>query len=202
LKLFAITPDHFTCSDILKHLSLLKHNKVDFLYVKSPLSAKSIEDMVPEVSGSGITPIIPYRSNTSIEESLSGLHFKSTEMDLISKINFKKIRLITASCHDYLGSVNLLRYWADYVFVSPVYTPLSKQGDTRKLFPRSGLQKLTAEFGERVILLGGLTWQRIHALQKELSHDFSAAGITMFFNGGHMKHKKNKPTASGKCDGH
>ncbi len=190
MKLFAITPDHFTCSDILKHLPLLKCNKVDFLYVRSPLPAKSVEDVVIEVSNFGIIPIIPYRLHNKAQKSFCGLHFKSTETDLIPKGHVSKNILIIASSHDYLGSVNLLRHSTDYTFVSPVYTPLSKPADTRKLFPRSGLQKLTAEFGERVILLGGLSRQRIHALQKELSHDFSAAGITMFFNSAHRENKK------------
>jgi thiamine monophosphate synthase len=69
----------------------------------------------------------------------------------------------------------------DYVFISPVFKPFSKPDDARELFPRSRMKELTATFGERVVALGGLNPERIDILQEDVQHDFSVAGIGMFF---------------------
>jgi len=44
---------------------------------------------------------------------------------------------------------------------------------------------LTARFGDRVVLLGGMTPGRVRRLRDELRQDFSVAGISMFFGAGH-----------------
>ncbi len=44
------------------------------------------------------------------------------------------------------------------------------------------LKELVTAYGERVVLLGGLTSERIQVLKKDLEKDFSVAGITMFFS--------------------
>jgi hypothetical protein len=36
-------------------------------------------------------------------------------------------------------------------------------------------------FGERVVVLGGMSAARVSQLQQQLRHDFSVAGISMFF---------------------
>jgi hypothetical protein len=63
-----------------------------------------------------------------------------------------------------------------------VFKPLSKEGDSRELFSKDHIISLTREFGERVVLLGGLTGGRIEELRKSIKYDFSVAGITLFFN--------------------
>jgi hypothetical protein len=63
-----------------------------------------------------------------------------------------------------------------------VFSPFSKVADSRELFPRDQIIRLTSEFGERLILLGGLTGDRIKELRESIKNDFSVAGITLFFN--------------------
>ena len=76
----------------------------------------------------------------------------------------------------------MLEKSVDYVFVSPVFNPLSKPYDKRAPLSRSGLKELVTAYEERVVLLGGLTNKRIQMLKKDLEKDFSVAGITMFFS--------------------
>ena len=111
----------------------------------------------------------------------AGIHFKSFEAELLAAGLSAKAPVITAACHDFDKAVTLLQGRVDYVFVSPVFSPLSKQGDTRGLFPRDKLRALIALFGERVVALGGMTKKRIAELQDEAEQGFSVAGITMFF---------------------
>ena len=63
-----------------------------------------------------------------------------------------------------------------------MFSPFSKKADSREFFPRDQIIRLTSEFGERVVLLGGLTGDRIEKLRKSIKDDFSISGITLFFN--------------------
>ena len=90
----------------------------------------------------------------------------------------------TASCHSAEQACTLLDNGADYVFISPVYRPFSKPGDMRPLIAINTLRMLTRRYGERIVLLGGLTPQRIEELGTLLDADFSVGGISMFFTTG------------------
>jgi thiamine monophosphate synthase len=109
-----------------------------------------------------------------------GIHYKSSEIDLISGKQ-PGCEIVTASAHDADTAKHLLEKEVDYVYVSPVFKPLSKEGDCRELLPRDRIISLTSEFGERVVLLGGLTGDRIEDLRKSIKDDFSVSGITLFF---------------------
>ena len=181
MKLFAITPDYFTFEDILKYIPSIQSKGASFLYLRSSLITDCIDKLAAAVYESGIQPLIPLKLSRVHKGIPYGIHFKSCETELLSGFSSLPMILKTASCHDFDCAVKLLQSSIDYVFVSPVFKPFSKGEARQELFPRSALKKLVAMFGERVVLLGGLNRERINALQADLQHEFSAAGITLFF---------------------
>lgn len=181
MKRFAITPEYLTFDDLGRAIASLKTQSVSFLYIRSPLLQHTSTGLVTAISSAGILPLMPCRGAAGLPGTSFGIHFKSSELDMLAAKQYAPGTTITASCHDFACAVQMLQGRADYVFVSPVFKPRSKQEDTRELFPRDRLRELVNAFGERVVLLGGLTGGRIKELQEELQHDFSIAGITMFF---------------------
>lgn len=181
MKYFAITPEDCRPRTLTGCLGRLKENNVSFLYLRSHLLYNALALLLPAVSSTGIVPIIPSRLARSLTGFPFGLHFKSSEHSLLADHSDSLPELITVSCHDAASAVRMLEGPARYVFVSPVFTPLSKSGDARALFPEGHLQELVLRFGERVVVLGGMSAARVSQLQKQLQHDFSVAGISMFF---------------------
>jgi thiamine monophosphate synthase len=181
MKLFAITPDSFTCDEVLQNLSSLQDKGVSFLYLRSPLLSDCLERLIPAVNNSGMLPIVPFELGRSFAGHRFGIHFKSSETGLLPDNLSPSQSLATASCHDFAGAIRLLEGLVDYVFISPVFKPFSKQGDSREPFPYSKLKELIKIFGERIVVLSGLNRERINILKKDVQNDFSVAGITMFF---------------------
>lgn len=181
MKFFAITPDNCTCNAVVKHLNFLKNKGVSFIYLRSALLIDGFEKLIPAVNASGILPIIPAGLAENFNGLPFGIHFRNSETELLSDQRFESYTFKTASCHDFAYAAKLLQSPLQYVYVSPVFKPLSKPDDTRELFPRRRLKKLITAFGEKVVVLGGLNSERITQLKKSLKHDFSVAGTTMFF---------------------
>ncbi len=63
----------------------------------------------------------------------------------------------------------------------PRCSALYQKKVTAGAFSKERIIRLTREFGERVVLLGGLTRDRIEQIRKSIKDDFSVAGITLFF---------------------
>ena len=181
MKFFAITPWNFSFQDVLQNLTSLQDKGVSFLYLRSHLLSGCLERLIEAVNSAGILPLIPFKLSKNFKGHPFGIHFKSSETGLMTENLLSSQTLTTASCHDSTDAVWLLEGPVDYVFISPVFKPFSKPDDARELFPRSRMKELIATFGERVVALGGLNPERIDILQKDLQHDFSVAGIGMFF---------------------
>jgi thiamine monophosphate synthase len=181
MKLFAITPDNFRCEDILSRLPMLKDRGVSYLYLRSGLLSDCLERIIPAVNNYSMLPIIPVRLSKGLKDCGFGVHYRSFETDFLSENNLSSGALTTVSCHGYVNALKLLKCSVNYVFVSPVFKPLSEHDSLRPLFPRDELKKIITAFGERIVLLGGLNSERITSLQEDIQHDFSVAGITMFF---------------------
>jgi thiamine monophosphate synthase len=144
-------------------------------------NADEICALVKELNKTDIIPVVSCKSCPENPELVYGVHYKSSELDLIPEKE-PGCEIVTASAHDADTAKQLLEKGVDYVYVSPVFRPLSKEGDSREFFPKDQVMSLTREFGERVVLLGGLTSDRIEELRKSIKDDFSVAGITLFFN--------------------
>ncbi len=182
MKKFAITPDGFTCDEVMNHLPDLKNRGVSFIYLRSSLLPDCLDRLIPAVNNHDILPVIPARTRNDSKRSAFGIHYRSFETGLIPETPQSLQPFITASCHDFKKAVNLLGGSAQYVFISPVFQPFSKPKNRGEVLSREKLKKLASVYGEKVVLLGGLNSERITALQKEIQHDFSVAGITMFFD--------------------
>jgi len=140
-----------------------------------------ITELVEEINKTGIIPVVSFKGCPKNQELVYGIHYKSSEIDLVPEKQ-PGCAIVTASAHDADTAKDLLGKGVDYVYVSPVFKPLSKEGDCRELFPKDQIISLTKEFEERVVLLGGLTKDRIEELRKSIKNDFSVSGITLFFN--------------------
>jgi thiamine monophosphate synthase len=182
MKLFAITPDNATVDQLVDWLPELQKRGADFLYIRLSASGRQLLQLIDAAAVAGIVPIVPYALHTSDMQNRCGVHYKSCEASLFAQGMPPVPKVITASCHSRVDALLALHAGASYAFVSPVYAPLSKHGDRRRLFPRDELRKLITMYGERIVFLGGITTQRLMELVDDFNSDFSAAGITLFFD--------------------
>jgi hypothetical protein len=181
MKTFAIIPEKFSVDRVVNFLPDLIKFRVHYLYLRGMTNADEICGLVKELNKTDIIPVVSSKSCPENPELVYGIHYKSSEIDSIAKKQ-PGCAIVTASAHDADTAKDLLEKGVDYVYVSPVFSPFSKVADSRELFPRDQIIRLTSEFGERVVLLGGLTGDRIEDLRKSIKNDFSVAGITLFFN--------------------
>jgi len=181
MKLFAITPDNITPGLLRDSLPSLRKRDASYLYIRMSATKLEIQELVAESGAAGIMPIVPYVLYRRNMPGPCGVHFKSSELSLLAQYAPVEAGVITASSHGSVDARLALQAGAKYVFVSPVYAPLSKPADTRQLLSSDDLQKLIAQHGEKIVLLGGMTEQRIQDLRKNLTGDFSIAGISLFF---------------------
>jgi thiamine monophosphate synthase len=181
MKTFAIIPGKLSAVRVVDSLPALLKFGVNYLYLRGITNADEICGLVKELNKTDIVPVLYHKNLPNKPELVYGVHYKSTEIDHIAEKQ-PGCEIVTASAHDMDTAKKLLEKGVDYVYVSPVFKPLSKEGDCRKLFPKDQVIRLTSEFGERVVLLGGLTKDRIEELRKSIKDDFSVSGITLFFN--------------------
>jgi hypothetical protein len=181
MKTFAIIPEKFSADRVVNFLPDLIKSRVHYLYLRGMTNADEICGLVKELNKTDIIPVVSRRSCPENPELVYGIHYKSTEIDLVPGKQ-PGCAIVTASAHDADTAKDLLEKGVDYVYVSPIFRPFSKVADSREFFPRDRIISLTREFGERVVLLGGLTGGRIEELRKSIKYDFSVAGITLFFN--------------------
>jgi hypothetical protein len=181
MKTFAIIPEKFSADRVFNSLPDLIKSRVHYLYLRGMTDADEICALVEEINKTDIIPVVSSKTCPENPELVYGVHYKSSEIDRIAKKQ-PGCAIVTASAHDADTAKDLLEKGVDYVYVSPVFRPFSKEADSREFFPRDQIILLTREFGERVVLLGGLTGGRIEELRKSIKDDFSVAGITLFFN--------------------
>jgi hypothetical protein len=182
MKLFAITPDNASADQLVARLPEILNRGATHLYLRMSGSSREIRHMIDAVAFAGIVPVVPYSIYKRDRPGNCGVHYKSTELSLLAQSLPSRPLVITGSTHSSGEARYALLAGAHYVYVSPVYEPLSKH-DERRLFPHAELRKLIANHGERIVLLGGMTTERIEKLEKDFKIDFSAAGISLFFNG-------------------
>jgi len=182
MKYFAITPDTINPDELSKYLPGLQKRAVSHLYLRTPSLHATLEQLAALIRQHEIIPIVPRSLHQTSISSGCGMHTRSDE-HFDSHLNTVGI-IQTAACHSATAACTLLDKGADYVFISPVYRPFSKPEDQRPLIAPNALRMLSRRYGPRIVLLGGLTPERIKDLHTLLSADFSVAGISMFFNTG------------------
>ena len=181
MKFFAILPEPRDRMDLRLLIQRLPSRGVQYVYTRPALPQVEREALIASATAIGMVPIVHYSFYKDHAHAACGVHVRSHETEALTGITGEAC-LVSAACHDAPTAESiLLRKRADYVFVSPVYAPYSKPADNRALFPRRDVMRLVEQFGERVVLLGGMHRQRIRQLQQVLPGDFSVAGISMFF---------------------
>lgn len=184
MKFFAITPDDCAAEGLISSLSLLKEKGVWGLYLRSPALGADLEQVSARAAKAGMVPIVHYRGYEAnrfcLEKFKAGVHFKSNEFSRGLRETFSA-GICTVSAHSTEEADRLLTRGADYVFLSPVFRPFSKKQTNLNLLLLEDIRQLVSVYVERVVLLGGMTPERIEMLARKLRHDFSVAGITLFF---------------------
>jgi thiamine monophosphate synthase len=179
---FAITPDNLSPAELNSCLGLLKNRSVSHLYLRARSLHADLDRLVPLLLQHAFVPIIPRDIHHSRLPGGCGVHTRSDEH--FEKSLHPSAAVQTASCHSVEDACSLLDKGADYVFISPVYRPFSKPEDKRPLIETDSLRMLSRRYGTRIVLLGGLTLERINNLRTMLDTGFSVAGISMFFTTG------------------
>jgi len=182
MKNFAITPDEISPVALGRYLPVLKKNSVNYLYLRAQSLHAEIEQLVALIRQHAIMPILPRGLYQTPFTSGCGMHTRSHER-FDAGLHPPGV-VQTASCHRAEQACTLLDNGADYVLISPVYRPFSKPEDRRPLIEIKALRMLTRRYGERIVLLGGLTPRRIDEMGTLLDADFSVGGISMFFTTG------------------
>lgn len=160
----------------------LRKRGASYLYLRQAAPNPEIQELAAAAAEAGIMPILPFMQYRREPAFACGVHFKSTELSLLAQYAPRGAGVVTASSHGSVDARLALQAGAAYVFVSPVFTPLSKPSDTRQPVAAQELQKLIDMHGDKIVLLGGMTGQRIEELRKKLTGSFSVAGISLFFS--------------------
>ncbi len=184
MKIFAITPNYLNPSSFYKLIRRVEEMGVSHIYLRSPflLNYQGLSDLIDLCLKSNVTPVLPYERWITLRGKDVLCHFK--EKDKISLDIFLKqfpLHGFTSSSHSFDSAEIMFSKGADFVFLSPVFQPYSKKNYHLKPLELKGMKKITEKYGERVVLLGGIDFNRVKELKSKLGTDFSVAGITMFF---------------------
>lgn len=184
MKYFAITPENCTLQEILSALKQLQSAGVSFLYVRSLSLQNHLDEIMPHACKYGINLLLPFEQYMVPQQGSfpNAVHFKSRYHKAACEFKRAGHSMCTASAHSYEDAVTLLDNRIHYVFISPVYPPISKPEIKRDLFHREQMHSLVKKYAERIVLLGGITEKRINDLKKELGEHFSVGGVSMFFS--------------------
>jgi len=189
MKKIAITPDELLENSLLEKIAELKTKGATHLYLRSPFFYENHKLIVKNLKKAGIIPIVPYETYNSFSFKKVVCHFKEIEIVNMMETNdfnqlkrkLKKFTPFSVSCHDFDFAVKVLEAGAEFIFVSPVFHPISKPDDNRECFPLEKIGYLVTLYNEKIVLLGGITKTKLIFLKEKLTGVFGVAGITMFF---------------------
>lgn len=180
---FAITPDTCTLCDLHHYLPEVIRRDAHCMYLRSPALQKALPEAVRAVRKCGLAPLIPHTLHDRPGSAGCGLHYRAVDFEIAQRGPAAGVPFTTAACHEEARARALLSAGIGCVFVSPVFHPRSKPGFLGPLFPRGGVLRLIAEFGDRIALLGGMTQKRLRALERQAGRTCAVAGIDMYFHG-------------------
>ncbi len=186
MKIIAITPDYFKVDDLIDSIRLLEEKGASHVYVRSPfiLSSPELREICENLKELGFRVIIPLKQWLKFEDKAIICHFKEIDLNKIDDITslFPDISF-SASVHSVENAEKIINKGAEFVFISPIFKPFSKKDYSLQPLDLDIVSNLVDKFGERVVLLGGIDFERVKQLKLKMKNNFSIAGITMFFGG-------------------
>jgi thiamine-phosphate diphosphorylase len=129
--------------------------KTDFIQIRErDLSTRDLSRLVRKVAGMAKV-LVNDRIDVAIACDAAGVHLRSGSLapELVRKLAPPGF-VITVACHSAEDVQNAAG--ADYVILSPVFKPLSKQ-DSREPLGISALERIAKTSAVPVIALGGIT---------------------------------------------
>ena len=176
MKLIAITKPYFYEGEAAVIRRLLESG-FDFIHLRKPCTDVAcrneckdvacrvhikIRNLLNELSSEERNKIIIHDYHELYEEfSLKGIHINKNIVQYPESYQGFKTR----SCHS-LEEVKLYKNDFDYVFLSPIFDSISKQG-YKSAFTEDELRRASEEgiIDEKVVALGGVTYDKISLLK-------------------------------------
>ena len=162
MKLIAITKPYFYEGEAAVIRRLLE-NGFDFIHLRKPdADIEYCRELLKKLSFEERSKIIIHDYHKLYEEfSLKGIHINKNVTCLPKGYQGFKTR----SCHS-LEDVKLYKDDFDYVFLSPIFDSISKQG-YKSAFTEEVLRDASREgiIDEKVVALGGVTFEKISLLK-------------------------------------
>lgn len=168
-RLIGFTPENSVKDEVERIIELLKGN-IDYFHIRKPKfnedETRSYILSFPLALRQKLT--IHYFPKLALEYDLGGIHLNSRNPELKDEYLGKRI---SYSCHS-LEEVKEKKEFCDYVFLSPIYNSISKEGYNSG-FDLMELKK-SKEIDEKVFALGGINEDKFEEL-KEIG--FGGAGL-------------------------
>ena len=167
MKLIAITKPYFYEGEAAVIRRLLESG-FDFIHLRKPCTDVAcrvhikIRNLLNELSSEERSKIVVHDyPELYYEFSLKGIHINKNIVQYPESYQGFKTR----SCHS-LEEVKLYKNDFDYVFLSPIFDSISKQG-YKSAFTEEVLRDASREgiIDEKVVALGGVTYDRISLLK-------------------------------------
>jgi thiamine monophosphate synthase len=183
MKKIAITPDGKCNCAVNQVIVKLLEKEVTHIYLRTSFFIEPVETIIKLFKKNNIVPIVPVSIVKKNKITDVIVHFKEQDArkTLINRKTVKEPVPFSVSCHTALFAEDMIKTGAAFVFVSPVFKPLSKNDDSRVCFPLEKIRYLVKLYGEKIILLGGITNSKEEYLKKNIEGEFGIAGITEFF---------------------
>ncbi len=145
---------------IVEQIREVRH--ADFVHVRNKnIAAKELLQMTRWYVGQGKKVIVNTRTDIALLSGASGVHLPSRSL---SPATIRKTVpddfLLGVSCHSREELLRAEDQGASYAYLSPVFSPLSKNDPAPILGPE-GFQKAIAGISIPVYALGGITPERI-----------------------------------------
>lgn len=185
MKRIAITPNDFDIEKLRQSIAFLRKNGASHIYLRSPLILNNpyLFDLIEFLKENNFIPVLPYDRWLDFKDFAIVCHFRENDKKSFAEaLNKLKDTPFSVSCHSISEANEFLEKGADFVFLSPVFPPYSKKIDY-PLIDLKSVARIVERFGERVVLLGGMDFDRVEELRVKLDSDFSFGGITCFFGG-------------------
>lgn len=162
MKLIVITRPDFYASEVEQILSLLQHG-LEYLHLRKPeATPQEISDLLDQIP-SALHPHIVLHEHFALSQqyAVRGVHLNRRHA--LPPTGFRGE--VSRSCHS-LEEVKEWKPQCSYLFLSPIFDSISKQGYTAAFSPQQLAEACSQGIiDQQVVALGGVTCERIGTLK-------------------------------------